>query len=61
MILYIIYVGVGDLRDMHQTRPALRQGDESAELCDACDLPLYNRTNTELHLTDISSLSICAG
>ena len=49
MILHVVDVGVGDLRDVHQTRLAFRQGDERAELCDACDLSFQNRTNTKLH------------
>ena len=57
MILYIVYIGIGDLRDVHQPRFALGQRDESAELRDACDLSFHNRTNTKLHVREKSSLS----
>ncbi len=49
VVLDVVHVGIGDLRNVHQPGPAAGQRHKRAEFCDSCHFSFQDRTNTKLH------------
>ena len=49
VIRHLIYIGIGDLRNMYQPGLSVRQGYKSPEFCDTRNLAVNDGPNSKLH------------